>query len=85
MDTEQCKLDAALMKKLGANTIRVYHVNPTADHDGCMKAFADNGIYLLVDLDDFPTDIDPVRSTCSSEKHSEVKIRTVKKIDGSIC
>lgn len=61
MDTSQCELDAKLMKELGANTIRVYHVNPTADHDGCMKAFADNGIYLLVDLDDFPTDIDPVR------------------------
>jgi len=48
------------MKTLGANTIRVYHVNPKADHDGCMAAFANAGIYLLVDLDDFPTDIDPV-------------------------
>lgn len=62
MDTEQCTRDAALMKTLGANTIRVYHVNPDADHDGCMSAFAEAGIYLLVDLDDFPTDIDPVRS-----------------------
>jgi hypothetical protein len=48
------------METLGANTIRVYHVNPKADHDGCMAAFANAGIYLLVDLDDFPTDIDPV-------------------------
>lgn len=60
MDTAQCTLDAKLMKTLGANTIRVYHVDPKADHDGCMAAFADAGIYLLVDLDDFPTDIDPV-------------------------
>jgi hypothetical protein len=60
MDTEQCTLDAKAMKTLGANTIRVYHVDPTADHDGCMAAFADNGIYILVDLDDFATDIDPV-------------------------
>ncbi len=48
------------MKELGANTIRVYHVDPSQDHDGCMAAFAAAGIYVLVDLDDFATDIDPV-------------------------
>lgn len=50
------------MQDLGANAIRVYHVDPTADHKGCMDAFADVGIYLFVDLDDFPTQIQPVRS-----------------------
>jgi hypothetical protein len=60
IDTEQCKLDSALMKKLGANTIRVYHVDPSADHKGCMDTFADAGIYLFVDLDDFPTQIEQV-------------------------
>lgn len=48
------------MKTLGTNAIRVYHVNSTANHDGCMKAFADAGIYLLVDLDTFDTYIGPV-------------------------
>lgn len=48
------------MKTLTANAIRVYHVDPTADHDGCMSAFADQGIYLLLDLDTFDTQIDPV-------------------------
>lgn len=47
------------MKELGANAIRVYHVDPTADHDGCMSAFADAGIYLFVDLDTFDTMILP--------------------------
>ncbi len=51
VDTDQCALDAKLMADLGANTIRVYHVDPTANHDGCMKAFADVGIYLFLDLD----------------------------------
>ncbi|KAI7128634.1 hypothetical protein KC352_g31647, partial [Hortaea werneckii] len=37
---EQCKLDASLMQTLGTNSIRVYHVDPDADHDGCMQAFA---------------------------------------------
>jgi hypothetical protein len=48
------------MKTLGANAIRVYHVDPTADHTGCMSAFANVGIYLFVDLDTFTTAIDPV-------------------------
>ena len=33
LDEDQCKRDAASMRKLGANTIRVYHVDPTGDHD----------------------------------------------------
>ena len=60
-DTDQCKLDANLMAELGANTIRVYHVDPTADHDGCMSAFANAGIYLFVDLDTFDTQFNQVR------------------------
>lgn len=57
VDEDQCKLDAALMQELGANTIRVYHVDPDGDHDGCMSAFADVGIYLFVDLETFDTSI----------------------------
>lgn len=60
MDSEQCKLDSSLMKELGANAIRVYHVDPEGDHEECMKTFADAGIYLFVDLDDFPTQIEGV-------------------------
>lgn len=43
------------MKDLGANAIRVYHVDPAADHSGCMTVFADAGIYLFVDMDSFDT------------------------------
>ncbi|KAI9876046.1 MAG: hypothetical protein M1830_007459 [Pleopsidium flavum] len=57
VDTKQCQLDASMMKDLGANTIRVYHVDPNADHSGCMSAFSDNGVYLFVDLDTFTTQI----------------------------
>lgn len=60
-NTTQCQLDAALMKELGANSIRVYHVDATADHSGCMNAFADAGIYLFVDCDSFKTYIRLVR------------------------
>ncbi|KAF2799856.1 glycoside hydrolase family 72 protein, partial [Melanomma pulvis-pyrius CBS 109.77] len=46
----QCELDAPRIKELGANTIRVYSVDPTLDHDKCMDAFANAGIYVLVDM-----------------------------------
>ena len=50
------------MKTLGANSIRVYHVDATADHDDCMKAFSDAGIYAWVDLDTFSTYVLGVRN-----------------------
>lgn len=43
IDATQCGLDASLMKTLGTNSIRVYHVDPEGDHKDCMKAFADAG------------------------------------------
>lgn len=49
------------MKDFGANARRVYHVDAEASHEGCMKAFADTGIYVLVDIDTFDTYITPVR------------------------
>lgn len=49
-DSEQCKIDAQLIGELGANVIRVYSVDPTLNHDDCMKAFADKGIYVIVDM-----------------------------------
>ncbi|RFU79430.1 glycolipid anchored surface gas1 [Trichoderma arundinaceum] len=69
VDTAQCKRDADLMSELGTNTIRVYHVDPDADHDGCMKAFDDAGIYLLIDLDTFDTYIDPTHGYWNKTKY----------------
>lgn len=58
IDGTQCALDAKLMQTLGANTIRVYHVDSDADHDECMSTFENAGIYLFVDLDTFDTQIE---------------------------
>ncbi|KAL7897779.1 glycoside hydrolase family 72 protein [Trichoderma sp. SZMC 28014] len=68
VDTAQCKRDASLMSELGANTIRVYHVNATSDHDGCMQAFDDAGIYVLADLDTFDTYILPDNNYWDKDK-----------------
>lgn len=61
-DSDQCERDIKLMEELGVNTIRVYHVDPDADHDGCMKAFDEAGIYVTVDMDTFTSFIQPVSS-----------------------
>ena len=45
------------MASLGTNSIRVYHVDPLQDHDGCMAAFEKQGIYVWLDLDTFTTAI----------------------------
>lgn len=49
-DVEGCKRDIEKFKSLGLNTIRVYTVDNTANHDECMKALADAGIYLALDV-----------------------------------
>jgi len=49
-DKASCQRDVALFKELGINTIRVYEVDSTANHDDCMKLLEDAGIYLALDL-----------------------------------
>ncbi|PMD52703.1 glycoside hydrolase family 72 protein [Hyaloscypha bicolor E] len=50
INTAQCALDAALMSDLGVNTISVYYAGSGDDHTGCMSAFEDAGIYVMVGL-----------------------------------
>jgi hypothetical protein len=49
-DAAGCKRDIEKFKSLGLNTIRVYTVDNTANHDECMNALADAGIYLALDV-----------------------------------
>jgi 1,3-beta-glucanosyltransferase GAS3 len=45
-----CLRDAALFQSLGVNTVRVYNVEPSINHDECMSYFNTAGIYLIVDV-----------------------------------
>ena len=60
-DTKQCEIDAELMADMGVNTVRVYEVDSSYSHDGCMEAFDKRGIYIWIDIDSGSTQIDTVR------------------------
>lgn len=49
-DATACARDIPYMKKIFTNVIRVYAIDPTADHDACMALLASNDIYVLADL-----------------------------------
>ncbi|KAJ2403863.1 1 3-beta-glucanosyltransferase gel4 [Coemansia sp. IMI 209128] len=49
-DTVGCKRDIEVFKDLGINSIRVYEVDYTKNHDTCMKLLEDAGIYLMLDM-----------------------------------
>lgn len=49
-DTASCARDIPFLQQLGTNTIRVYAIDPKADHQVCMNALADAGIYVIADL-----------------------------------
>ncbi|KAJ5724503.1 hypothetical protein N7493_006231 [Penicillium malachiteum] len=49
-DADGCKRDIQKFKDLGLNTVRVYSVDNSQDHDECMNALADAGIYLVLDV-----------------------------------
>jgi len=49
------------MRTLGVNTIHVYAVDGSRDHDGCMQAFDAQGIYVWLELSTSQHIIDRVR------------------------
>ncbi|KAL1969191.1 hypothetical protein VTN77DRAFT_445 [Rasamsonia byssochlamydoides] len=49
-DKDACLRDAALMQRLGINTIRVYNLATNVSHDDCASIFNAAGIYMLLDV-----------------------------------
>ncbi|RPD63253.1 hypothetical protein L226DRAFT_451078 [Lentinus tigrinus ALCF2SS1-7] len=49
-DGSACQRDLTYLKQLTVNAVRIYSVDSTLNHDDCMKAFSDAGIYTIIDL-----------------------------------
>lgn len=49
-DGSVCLRDATLMQRLGVNTIRVYNLDPSLDHQACASIFNAAGIYMILDV-----------------------------------
>ena len=49
LDLETLKTDVANFKDLGINTVRIYTIDNSKNHDEGMKMLADAGIYLALD------------------------------------
>lgn len=85
-DTETCLRDIPFLQQAGANVIRTYALDPAANHDECMKALDDAGIYLLTDLSEPALSInraDPSWDIQLFERYRSV-IDTMSKYDNTL-
>ena len=64
-DTKVCERDIPYFQELGINTIRVYSVDNTKDHDECMDKLAEAGIYVILDVNTPHSSITRSNSECS--------------------
>ncbi|KAI3403581.2 gel1 [Candida oxycetoniae] len=64
-DTSVCERDIPYFQDLGLNTIRVYSIDNTKNHDECMDKLADAGIYVILDVNTPYSSITRSNSNCS--------------------
>ena len=50
IDSAACARDVPFLKQLTVNTVRIYSVNSSLNHDDCMNALSQAGIYTMLAL-----------------------------------
>jgi hypothetical protein len=73
-ESSTCERDIPYFKQLGINTIRVYAVDNSANHDTCMNALAAAGIYLILDTD---TSLYSLNRNDPAESYNSVYLQSV--------
>ncbi len=68
---ESCRRNVKLLSDIGANVIRVYAIDASQNHDLCMQALADAGIYLFLDLANPATAINRASPTWNTIQFAE--------------
>lgn len=64
-DTNICERDIPYFTELGINTIRIYSLDNTLNHDECMKKLEDAGIYVILDVNTPKAAISRADPSCS--------------------
>ncbi|TFK21152.1 hypothetical protein FA15DRAFT_718037 [Coprinopsis marcescibilis] len=49
-DPDACRRDLPHFSSASINTLRVYHINSSLNHDECMEMFSEANIYVILDL-----------------------------------
>ncbi|ODV94604.1 hypothetical protein PACTADRAFT_17291 [Pachysolen tannophilus NRRL Y-2460] len=71
--SEICSRDIEYLKELNVNVIRVYAIDPQANHDYCMNLLAKNNIYLIADLSEPKASVDRKEPTWDGDLYDRYK------------
>ena|ERR1700760_4621820 len=76
-DPTTCKRDVDEFKKLGINTVRIYTIDNSVNHDACMKMLADEGIYLALDVNSPQYSLNRENSYKVHASYNDVRMRSI--------
>jgi hypothetical protein len=76
-DDAGCQRDIAKFNELGINTIRIYSVDNSKNHDACMGHLADAGIYLALDVNTPFYSLNRLNNDSIAQSYNDVYLQSV--------
>jgi 1,3-beta-glucanosyltransferase GAS5 len=76
-DVQVCQRDIAEFQALGINTIRVYSVDNSANHDECLNMLANAGIYLALDVNTPQYSLNRLDPAAIGRSYNDVYLQSV--------